>query len=187
LILSSDDIWNELNSGSLIFEPGLEDDQVRESSIDLKLGREFHRWMTVQDIEREPSSNNRRIRLDLPEKEFADKLQQIQKEFTKESHLTEEGFFPLQPGDFVLAPVEEYVYLPRYLGGRIEGRTRFARLGLEIHSTAPTIRAGWDGRIMLELKNVGPLIFELYPGARICQLILERVLTPPSKKLESGF
>jgi dCTP deaminase len=77
--------------------------------------------------------------------------------------------------------------LPRYLGGRVEGRTRFARLGLEVHSTAPTIRAGWDGRIMLELKNVGPLIIQLHPGARICQLILERVLTPPSRPADSSF
>ena len=47
-----------------------------------------------------------------------------------------------------------------------------------VHLTAPTIQAGWEGQIQLEMYNVGPVPLLLTPGSYICQLILEQVSLP---------
>lgn len=191
MILGHDDIVRELMGGELLIggqdEHPFDDNQIRESSIDLPLGTEFFRWKRPEELERDPGAESRRVSLNLPPRELADQLQEVQAAYTEPSRISVGGVFTLQPGDFVLTQVAQFIKLPDYLAGRVEGRTRFARVGLEVHSTAPTIRAGWAGHITLELKNVGPLIFTLSPGDRICQVILERVLTPPSTKLEAQY
>lgn len=72
------------------------------------------------------------------------------------------------------------------LAARVEGRSSFARCGLLVHFTAPTIHAGFRGRITLEIINLGPIPILLYPGTYICQLIVEEVVGIPLKK-ESQF
>lgn len=97
----------------------------------------------------------------------------------------------LDPGAFALATTRERITLPfapsgQQLAGRIEGRSRFARIGLLVHFTAPTIHPGFgvdepEGNgspITLELKNLGPHPIRLSPKLAICQLILERVDGP---------
>jgi dCTP deaminase len=61
------------------------------------------------------------------------------------------------------------------LAARVEGKSSYARCGLLVHFTAPTIHAGYAGTITLELINFGPIPIALYPGAPICQLIIEQV------------
>lgn len=67
----------------------------------------------------------------------------------------------------------------RVLAARIEGKSSFARCGLLVHFTAPTVHAGWKGRLTLEIKNLGSNPVTLYQGMPICQLILEEVLGIP--------
>ncbi len=83
----------------------------------------------------------------------------------------------LKPQHFVLGRTIEAVSLPlaSKLAARIEGRSSFARTGLLIHFTAPTIHANFTGTITLEMINLGPLAIRLIPGARVCQLIIETV------------
>lgn len=84
------------------------------------------------------------------------------------------------PGQVVIAETLEHVTLPAYLAARVEGRSSLARLGISVHNTAPTIHAGFEGRIALELSNHGPFRIDLRPGRlRICQLVLERTSAPP--------
>jgi dCTP deaminase len=61
----------------------------------------------------------------------------------------------------------------------VEGKSSYARCGLLVHFTAPTIHAGFSGTITLELINFGPLKIELYPDMPICQLIVEQVSGMP--------
>jgi len=98
--------------------------------------------------------------------------------------LTEDQPYVLRPGKLVLARTRERVHLPiregkRVLAARVEGRSSYARCGLLVHFTAPTIYAGFHGTITLELINLGSLSISLYPGAPICQLILEEVSGTP--------
>ena len=92
--------------------------------------------------------------------------------------------FVLRPNRLVLGRTLEKVTLPiavegASLAARVEGKSSYARCGLLVHFTAPTIHAGFSGTITLELINLGPCNISLYPGTPICQLILETVYGVP--------
>lgn len=94
--------------------------------------------------------------------------------------------YVLEPGKLILANTKETICFPppskngdRILAGRIEGRSSFARTGLLVHFTAPTIHSGFKGKITLELLNHGPMPLLLKPGLSICQLIVETVRGVP--------
>jgi dCTP deaminase len=101
------------------------------------------------------------------------------------------GGYTLQPNLFVLGNTIEVVKLPikpdrPVYAARVEGRSSFARCGLLIHFTAPTIHAGFDGTITFEIMNLGPHPITLYPDMEICQLIFETVQGTPIRA-ESQF
>ena len=88
--------------------------------------------------------------------------------------------YALAPGRLVLGKTLERVELPirsdrPCFAARIEGKSSYARCGLLVHLTAPTIHAGFAGTITLEMINLGSIPILLYPGMPICQLILELV------------
>jgi dCTP deaminase len=90
------------------------------------------------------------------------------------------GGFALEPGKFVLSNTMERIHFPitqtgPCYGARVEGRSSYARVGLLIHFTAPTIHAGFNGTITLELMNLGKNPIMLYQGIYICQLIFEQI------------
>jgi len=45
--------------------------------------------------------------------------------------------------------------------------------------TAPTIHAGFSGKIALEMINLADYPITLYPGVEICQLIIEQLVSTP--------
>jgi dCTP deaminase len=98
--------------------------------------------------------------------------------------LTVEQPFVLRPGRLVLGRTHQLVELPisndgNCLAARVEGKSSYARCGLLVHFTAPTIHAGFKGSITLELYNMGTFGISLYPGTPICQLIVETVQGMP--------
>ena len=116
------------------------------------------------------------ISIDLRRGSFADLFGPNSEKYT----LTEHQPFSLRPGKLVLGKTLERVHLPLSenvpcLAARVEGKSSYARCGLLVHFTAPTIHAGFNGTITLELINMGVIPILLYPGAPICQLIIERV------------
>jgi hypothetical protein len=84
------------------------------------------------------------------------------------------GAVVINPQEFLLGITHERVHLPSSsrLCARVEGRSTLARLGLGVHVTAPTIHAGWNGKIALEIAHHGNVPIRLAPGLRICQLIV---------------
>lgn len=98
--------------------------------------------------------------------------------------ITAEQPYLLKPHHLVLGKTQERVSLPigvegTCLAARIEGKSSYARCGLLVHFTAPTIHSGYSGTITLELINLGPCDIALIPGAPICQLIVEEVRGVP--------
>jgi dCTP deaminase len=92
----------------------------------------------------------------------------------------------LEPNQFILGNTVEWVHLPvreghPALAARVEGKSSRARMGILVHFTAPTIHAGFEGNITLEMINLGPFPLTLFPGVPICQLIFERVQQAPVK------
>lgn len=102
-----------------------------------------------------------------------------------EYHLDTPGGYILKPHTFALCQTLELVDLPIVpgqptLAARIEGKSSFARCGMLIHFTAPTVHPGWRGPLTLEIMNLGPNEVTLRTGMRICQLILEIVDGTPT-------
>jgi dCTP deaminase len=93
--------------------------------------------------------------------------------------------YRLAPQKFILARTLESVGLPigdhGCLAARIEGKSSRARCGLLVHFTAPTVHPGWNGPLTLEMINLGPVDFLLYPEMSIAQLIVEQVLGVPNE------
>ena len=82
--------------------------------------------------------------------------------------------FILHPGRFVLGCTLEYVILRPNISGVLEGRSGWAREGLNVHSTASFIHPGHSGSIVFELSNVGSHPLPLYPGTRVAQIRFTR-------------
>jgi len=84
------------------------------------------------------------------------------------------------PGQFILGHTLEYIKLPNDVAAQIEGRSSFARLGLQIHMTANLVEAGFDGCLTLEIANCGHSTIKLYPGMRIAQLRFFKMVSAPN-------
>lgn len=97
--------------------------------------------------------------------------------------------YELTPKQLVLAWTKEYVNLVSHnrIAARVEGKSSLARLGLGVHVTAPTIHAGFEGRIRLEMVNHGKVPIRLRVGMKICQLIFEQTLGTPEKGYQGQF
>lgn len=97
--------------------------------------------------------------------------------------------YVLNPGILILAWTVEYVELPTNsrIAARVEGKSSLARLGLCVHLTAPTIHAGFQGQIQLEVINHGSRPIRLRAGMKICQLIFETTLGTPDKGYSGSF
>lgn len=95
-------------------------------------------------------------------------------------------FFVLHPGEFALASTLEYLCLPLDVAARLEGRSSWGRIGLQIHSTAGFIDPGFRGTVTYELSNLGKVPMPLHVGFRVGQIafyqLAEEALTPYSHK-----
>ncbi len=78
----------------------------------------------------------------------------------------------LKPGETILGITQEQIHLSSKYCGLLEGRSRFARMGLMVHITASYMQPGIDNHEVLEIHNVGPLTIDIMSGMRICQLIV---------------
>ena len=96
--------------------------------------------------------------------------------------------YPLEPGILILGWTKEFLDLKdSRLAARVEGKSSLARFGLSIHLTAPTIHAGFSGRIRLEIVNHGHHPIVLRCDMRICQLIFEQTFGTPGRDYEGQF
>ncbi|MEK6953629.1 MAG: dCTP deaminase [Candidatus Micrarchaeota archaeon] len=76
----------------------------------------------------------------------------------------------LKPQQFVLGVTKEKIKLSGKYAGRIEGRSRFARLGLMVHISSSLIQPGSNNVQVLEIVNLSTVPLILKPGTRICQV-----------------
>jgi len=151
-VLTREEILKEIRKGAIEIDP-FDEDQVGPGSIDLRLGKEFRVFKKLRNalvVEDRITIENLTERLE-----------------------TEESF-TLMPGETVLGITQERIKLPVNICGWLEGRSRFARMGLVIHMTASFVQPGINNRQVLEIGNLAPFPLVLKPGVRICQIILER-------------
>lgn len=82
----------------------------------------------------------------------------------------------LKPNELVLGITKEKITLPDDICGLLNSRSRFARIGLMSHITAPFISPGISNQQVLEIFNAGHNNFKLLPGQKICHLVLMQCL-----------
>jgi len=83
--------------------------------------------------------------------------------------------FLIQPGELVHAVTIEKVSLPSNISARIDGRSRFARLGLLTHVSSGFMQPGTSGKIVLEMANLSPIALAIKPNTKICQIVFEEL------------
>lgn len=164
MILSDRDIRTALQEKRIIVKPKPDlVTQLGTSSLDLRLGYYFR----VFKHRRRP---------------FVDPMDpETMKDMTEEIKISTKEPYVIQPDEFVLASILEWVELPSDISARIDGRSSLGRLGLVIHSTAGHIDAGFKGSITMELTNIGMMPILLYPKMRICQLVFEPLSSPAER------
>ena len=151
-VLTRDAILAEIEAGRLVIEP-FAADQLGAASVDLTLGDE------IRVIEGSAGP------IDL----VADS---DYREHTRKQSLSTP--FVLEPGSTIHGITRERIRLPADICGFLEGRSRFARLGLMIHVTSAFVQPGVDNRQVLEMSNVSGQSLRIHAGVRICQLVLMR-------------
>ena len=152
MILTHDVILQEIAAGRIVIEP-FAADQIGPASIDLHLGDEIRVMRGGPPvIELVEEADYRAVtqvcRLDNP--------------------------YVLQPGETIHGITRETIRLPGDIGGWLEGRSRFARLGLMIHVTSGFVAPGVHNRQVLEMSNVAGRPLAIHAGVRLCQLVLQR-------------
>ncbi|OGP74867.1 MAG: dCTP deaminase [Deltaproteobacteria bacterium RBG_16_49_23] len=151
-VLTREEILKEIRRGTIEIEPFIED-QIGPGSIDLHLGEEFRVFKKLR--------NALTVEDNISVEDLTERI-------------TTEDSFTLMPGETVLGITRERVKLPSNICGWLEGRSRFARMGLVIHMTAGFVQPGINNRQVLEIGNLAPFPLVLKPGVRICQLVLQR-------------
>ena len=152
-------------------------DQIQPTSIDLRLGTEFEiiksalfKSLNVLESERDAKAMVAR--------------------YMEKVHVGPEQEFVLHQGEFALGCTLEYFKLPSDLAGRLDGKSTWGRVGLQIHSTAGFVDPGFEGALTFELQNVGRVPIPLYPGMRVAQICFfkcEKSSIPYSQKSDALY
>lgn len=159
-ILSDKTIKEYLKEGKIVIDPLKDEQQIQPSSVDMRLGDEFKVFKVIRKPYIDPKD----------EEDIA--------EYMESSTVPEGEAFIIHPNEFALATTQEYVKVPDDLVARVEGRSSMGRLGVTMHVTAGYVDPGFEGRITLEISNIGAMPVALYPGQRVCQLVFETMTTP---------
>ena len=115
-VLSRDEILKHIKEGRIQIDP-FKRENVGPTSIDLTLGNEFRVFKKVRTI-------------------FHVKEDLNYEAVTKVVSVKNGDYLLLMPGELVHGITKETIRLSEDLAGWIEGRSRFARIGLMIHVTA---------------------------------------------------
>lgn len=178
MILTDREIRIAVETGQVVIDPVPPEEAYSSTSLDLTLGVGLHVFKQGHaglDLVIDPSAEGYN---------FIDAINEL----ADEQDIPADGF-SLLPGVLILARTEESVELPitSRMAARVEGKSSLARLGLGVHITAPTIHAGFTGKIQLEIMNHGSRKIRLRRGMRICQLIFETTLGVADKGYAGQF
>ena len=152
MILTRDVILREIAAGRVAIDP-LRPEQIGPASIDLHLGDEIRVMAGGPDV------------IDVTEDADYRTVTRVQRL---------DGAYLLRPGETIHGITRERLSLPPDIGGWLEGRSRFARLGLMIHVTSGFVAPGAASRQVLEMSNVAGRPLAIHAGVPVCQIVLQR-------------
>lgn len=150
--LTRNELLKLIAKKALVIDPLLEDSQIGEISIDLRIGTDF---LTLHQ--------GRQAYLDTTENNI--NRRSIKSHFTETRRRVGEGFL-LHPGQPTLFSTLEYLKLPANVYAVLTLRSSFSRLGLTISTI---IQPGYCGCASVEVLNAGNTPIKILAGARFLQ------------------
>lgn len=153
-VLARSEILREIEAGRIVIDP-FDPDRIGPASVDLHLSNAFRLFVRMPTDVRVSNT------IDF-------------KEFTKGIWIPDGESLKLQPGETLLGITREKVTLPEDICGWLEGRSRFARIGLLIHISASFMQPGISNHQVLEMSNFGHLDLEIMPNTAVCQFVFQR-------------
>jgi dCTP deaminase len=153
-VLTKNKILEEIKTGRIKIEP-FESKAVGPGSIDLRLGNTFRVHKRQEKVLKITNTTDFR-------------------QITEVVSVPKGESLLLKPGETVLGVTMEKIILASNLCGWLEGRSRFARVGLGVHVSAGFVQPGTANNPVLEITNLSPTPFALVPGIKICQIVFER-------------
>jgi dCTP deaminase len=154
-ILGRQAILCAIEQGAIAITP-FQPELVGPASVDLTLASTFRVFRKVHEVIE--------VRENTDYRELTDKM-----EVPPGQHIL------IMPGETILGITKERLRLGPGLCGWLEGRSRFARLGLMVHISAPFMGPGIDSQQVLEMSNFGPAPLAVYPGIPICQFVFQKL------------
>ncbi len=142
MILTHDEILKEIEAGRIGIDP-YDPDSVGPASIDLRLGTEIRIFSPMPTVMPITTGSDYR-------------------DITYKLELAESGYI-IKPNELVLGITLERITLPPDIAGWLSSRSRFARLGLMVHISAPFMQPGISNQQVLEILNTGPNYLKLIP------------------------
>ncbi len=159
MLLSNSDIRECLKSGRMKIRP-MKEDQVGQASVDLTLGNKF--WF-------------------FKEKYVGEMVDLSKVDFREATYPVTADTVALGKCEMCLGITKERITLPADIMGRLEGRSRYARMGLGVHITSALVQPGSDNHQVLEIVNNGPFTCVLHAGMRISQAVFYQMLSPSTR------
>jgi dCTP deaminase len=157
-LLNQRDIKKALSEDELIIRPLLDDNQIGEIAIDLRIGIDFL-----------SSNQGRDSYFDATEDEI--NKRPLRSHFSETRRKIGETFL-FNPGQTILFSTLEYIKLPTNVFGILSVRSSYSRLGL---SVSTIIQPGYCGCISVEITNPGKIPIKIMCGARFVQIRLYRL------------
>lgn len=141
----------------------IQDHQYQPASVDLRLGSELlvaQSGTVYLGAEKDPRS--------------------IKCQYEKVL-LRDGEYFELSQGMLVVGTTSEYIAIPPYMVGYVEGKSSLGRLGVNVHVTARFLDPGFHGNITLEIGVIGPFKVNVTPGISICQVAFAYLSSPAQR------
>lgn len=156
MILPDHEIRKAIEEGRLVIEP-LDDPatQIQPAWVDLSLGSEFRIFKHTEEAFIDAKNPQ-----DYTELKVVDNA------------------MVLHPQEFVLGITKERIRLPDDMVAFVDGKSSIGRLGITAHITSGWVDPCFEGRLVLEMSNLGKMPVKVYPGMRICKLVLIKMSSP---------
>jgi len=160
MAFSDTDIRALMKKGKIRFEPRISDSQIGPGSVDLTLDSVFWKF----------------------KKKYIGKIIDLSRvSFEEAMEKFHSSSITLKPGEMCLGITKEKVILAPDVMGRLEGRSRYARMGLAVHVTSAMVQPGSANHQVLEIVNLSPSTIVIHDGMRISQIVFEKTEKPTSK------
>ena len=153
MYLNKIEIKKGIDAGNIHIRPLLDEDQITNISIDLRLGCDFLVSIKCRDPFIDATREN-------------EALDNIYKFYQETRRQVGETFF-LHPNQTIMASSLEYIKLPNNLAGIIDLRSSYSRMGLSMNSS---LEPGYCGCVSIVLTNTSMNSIKLTVGTRLFSL-----------------